>query len=50
MCILEKELENFMLSCKSCRGTFPSIQNMSEVLKDMKKNTDGRIICVKSVE
>ena len=32
-----------MWSWKSCSTTFPSIQNISEVLKDIQKNTDRTI-------
>lgn len=47
-CTLEGGLENFLWSCKSCRATFPSIQNISEVLKDIQKNTDKRIESLES--
>ena len=33
-------MENFMWSCRSCRATFPSLENISCVLKDIQKPTD----------
>ena len=35
--IQDGELENFMWSFRSCRATFPSLENISCVLKDIQK-------------
>ena len=42
------DLEDFMWTCRSCRATFPSLENISCVLKDIQKNTDQRIDSLES--
>ena len=42
-CITKGELDNFIWSCRSCRATFPSLDNISKVLGDIKTSTDSRI-------
>ena len=41
--IIEGELEDFKWSCRSCKATFPSLENISYVLGDIQKTTDKRI-------
>lgn len=42
-CILAGEMDQFMWSCNSCRATFPSLENISSALTDLKKSNDARI-------
>ena len=37
------ELENFMWSCRSCRATFPSLENITSVVQDIQKKSDVRM-------
>ena len=37
------ELENFMWSCRSCRETFPSLENITSVVQDIQKKSDVRM-------
>ena len=46
--IQKGELEDFMWTCRSCRATFPSLENISCVLKDIQKNADQRIESLES--
>ena len=42
-CITRGELDNFLWSCKSCRATFPSLNNISKVLGDIQTTTYSRM-------
>ena len=42
-CITKGELDNFLWSCKSCRATFPSLDNISKVLGDIQTTTNSRM-------
>ena len=41
--IMEGELDDFKWQCRSCKATFPSLENISYVLGDIQKSTDKRI-------
>ena len=42
-CITKGELDNFIWSCRSCRATFPSLDNISKVLGDIQTATNLRM-------
>ena len=42
-CITKGELDNFIWSCRSCRATFPSLDNISKVLGDIQTTTNSRM-------
>ena len=42
-CITKGELDDFIWSCRSCRATFPSLDNISKVLGDIKTSTNSRM-------
>ena len=42
-CISKGELDNFIWSCRSCRATFPSLDNISKVLGDIQTTTNSRM-------
>ena len=41
--ITKAELDNFLWSCKSCRVTFPSLDNISKVLGDIQTTSNSRM-------
>lgn len=41
-CIQSGEMEQFMWSCTSCRATFPSLENITSALTDLRKSNDER--------
>lgn len=42
-CIQAGEMDQFIWSCTSCRATFPSLENITSALNDLRKSNDDRI-------
>ena len=42
-CIMEGELDNFHWSCRSCKATFPTLQQISSSLQDITGKHDARM-------
>ena len=42
-CIKSGEMDQFMWSCASCKATFPSLENITTVLTDLRKSNDDRL-------
>lgn len=42
-CITKGEMDHFIWSCRCCRATFPSLDNISRVLGDIQKTTNTRM-------
>ena len=40
---MEGELENFHWSCRSCKATFPTLQQISSSLQDITRKHDARM-------
>lgn len=42
-CLIQGEMEDFFWSCKSCRATFPSLDNITKILKDSQEKSNARM-------
>lgn len=42
-CIMNGEMEDFRWSCRSCQATFPSLENITGVLKKIEIKQDNRM-------
>ena len=42
-CIMNSEMEDFRWSCRSCQATFPSLENITGVLKKIEIKQDNRM-------
>lgn len=42
-CLIQGEMEDFFWSCKSCKATFPSLDNITKILKDSQEKSNVRM-------
>lgn len=42
-CLIQGEMEDFFWSCKSCKATFPSLDNITKILKDSQEKSNARM-------
>ena len=47
-CLLKGELDDFRWDCKCCKSLFPSLDNISKVLQDIRTQHDSRLYAVES--
>ena len=47
-CLIKGELDDFRWDCKCCKSLFPSLDNISKVLHDIKTQHDSRLSTVES--
>lgn len=47
-CMVQGEMEDFYWSCRSCKATMPSLDNITVLLKDMQKESNERMARLES--
>lgn len=47
-CMVQGEIEDFYWSCRSCKATMPSLDNITIILKNMQKESNERMTKLES--